>query len=190
MDAALISKLHPILLRNLKRLFSLVSARVKQKKKLLRFINSCKVMSSLQQLKSKVLNLKGKEVELAVMAIKDNEAVLPDFVASQLAQGVMKDGKKSSFKYSPFTIAAKQGRSGLSGVTEYLTNYDTGESYRKLYARTESDKIVFGTRSNKEEDISKRMRGKAFGLTPENREEFLRGHAFPDFMKRIKQQLS
>lgn len=146
-------------------------------------------MATISVLRDRLLKLQGREVDIAVGAIKKNEDVLPDFVASQLAQGVMKDGEKSDFTYSPFTIAVKKTRSGLSSVTSHLTNYDTGESYRQLYAKVKNSEIEFGTTTDKEESISDRMDGKAFGLTPDNKEEFVRQHVQQDFIKMIKDEL-
>jgi hypothetical protein len=59
-----------------------------------------------------------------------------------------------------------------------LTNYDTGESYRNLYAKANGDTIEYGTDTDKEDSISDRMNGKAFALSRESREIFVK-----DFLK-------
>jgi hypothetical protein len=125
-------------------------------------------------------------VAIAKQSLSDNLEFAIEYNASQLAQGLQKDGTKSDFTYAPFTIASKRSKSGLASVTDRLTNYDTGESYRQLYAKIEGSKIIFGTKTNKEGSISARMDGKGFGLTPDNKEEFIRQNVRFNFIKKIK----
>jgi len=124
---------------------------------------------------------------MAAEAINLSHTAAEDMVASQLAQGLKKDGTMSNFVYSPFTVEAKKEMSGLAAITSHLTNYDTGESYRKLYMKVSGEKVIFGTRTDKEADISKRMNSKAFGLAPENKEEFIRQHAQGQFNRLVRE---
>lgn len=144
-------------------------------------------MGTLQTIKKRLLQLQGKEGELARAALSENSEVAVDLNAAQLAQGILKDGSLSDFTYASFTIASKKQKSGLSAITDHLTNYDTGESYRNLFMKVEGDQIAFGTTTDKEESISDRMEGKAFGLTPDNKEEFIRQHVQQSFMARVKE---
>lgn len=144
-------------------------------------------MASLQQLRQRFENLNGREGELAREAISDNSATAVDMVASQLAQGMMKDGARSDFSYAQFTIAVKRSMSGLAGVTDHLTNYNTGESYANLYMKVSGEEIEFGTSTDKEQSISDRMHGKAFGLTPDNKEEFIRQHVQQSFVIKVRE---
>ena len=79
--------------------------------------------------------------------------------------------------------------SGLAGITDHLTNYDTGESYRGLYMKVKGNEVEFGTTTDKETDISNRMNKKAFGLTPENKIDFIKQFALPIFIKKVRQKL-
>lgn len=144
-------------------------------------------MASLQELKKRVLAVKGKELGIAIKALNSEAQIAADLNAEQLAQGLQTDGSKSTFSYAPFTIAVKKNRSGLAGVTEHLTNYDTGESYKKLYGTFSRDQVAFGTQTDKEDAISERMEGKAFGLTQDNKEIFIRQHVKPIFLKIIRE---
>ena len=146
-------------------------------------------MSTVAQLKKRLLAVRGKAQEFAIQALNDNREIAADLNASQLAQGMMKDGKLSKFEYSPVTVAIKETKTGLSSVTDHLTNYDTGESYQKLYMRANENVVTFGTYTDKEESISKRMKNKAFGLTNDNKEEFIRLHAQQSFNKLMKENL-
>lgn len=124
---------------------------------------------------------------MAKEALTENLEVAVDLIASQLAQGILKDGTKSDYPYSPFTIASKRNKTGLASVVDHLTNFDTGESYRQLYGKVGGSNIEFGTKTDKEAAISNRMDGKAFGLTPDNKEEFIRQHVKGDFIKKVKE---
>lgn len=146
-------------------------------------------MATLATLRARARAVQGQESKLAVEAITETSEAAADLVASQLALGQQKDGKYSNFVYSPLTIALKEGKSGLSGVVDHLTNYDTGASYRQLYAKVVGEQIEFGTTTFKEAAISKRMKGKAFGLTPDSKEEYVRQNVQPVFNKKVKSLL-
>ena len=146
-------------------------------------------MASLNQLRQNFLNLKGKEMFIAGQAIGEKSEEAANFNALQLAQGLKNDGTKAVFSYAPFTIAAKRGKSGLSGVTSHLTNFDTGESYRQLFEKVEGNKVIFGTTSGLQDEIDKRMDGKAFGLDADNKAEFLKLNVSPLFVQKIKSLL-
>lgn len=143
-------------------------------------------MSTIQEMKKRLLQLRGKEIVLAKEAITENIELAVDLIAGQLAQGMLKDGTKSDYPYSPFTIASKKRKSGLSSVVDHLTNYDTGDSYRQLYGKVKSSDIEFGTKTDKEAAISDRMDGKAFGLAPDSKEEFIRQHVKVSFIKKVR----
>lgn len=138
-------------------------------------------MATIKQMLERLEVYQGKIGELAEEAFNQSSEAAADLNAGQLAQGLKTDGTQSDYPYSPLTIALKRGRPGLSGVTSYLTNYDTGESYRKLYARAYSGKIEWGTKTDKEEAIDERMEGIAFGLTPDSWGELKQGHLSPNY---------
>lgn len=123
---------------------------------------------------------------LAVEALNESKELIADLNAEQLAQGIQTDGAKSNFTYTPFTIAVKRTKTGLASVTDHLTNFDTGESYRSLFAEFTADKATFGTKTDKEDAINDRMNGKAFGLTDDNRKMILKSHANIAFIQKIR----
>lgn len=143
-------------------------------------------MASIQNLIERFESLKGREIVFAREALQESEPLAMDLVASQLAQGIESDGSRVNFGYSPYTIAQKKQRQGLAGVTAYLTNYDTGESYKRLYMEVNGDQVRFGTKSEKEEAISDRMDGKAFIPTTENRTIMISEKAYPSFIEKIR----
>jgi hypothetical protein len=146
-------------------------------------------MATISELKKRLLSLQGKEPEIATDSIAENLNDAVQLNRGQLSLGIKKDGSESNFSYAPFTIAVKKGKPGLSGVTDRLTNYDTGESYKNMYAKVDGEKIEFGTTTDKENSISERMEGMAFGLTKESRVEFIKDSVQADFNKKMKQFL-
>jgi hypothetical protein len=146
-------------------------------------------MATLKDIQKRFSSLAEREMDYVATALQDSEEVAASLIASQLAFGVKSDGDQSDYPYSPLTIALKKGKSGLSGVTAYLTNYDSGESYRKLYMRVEGEDVIFGTDTDKEDAISERMDGMAFRPTQENKEELIAQTVQPNFNKRIKEFL-
>jgi hypothetical protein len=143
-------------------------------------------MASLSAIKERFVKLQGQEITLAAAAINENGEFAADLNADQLAKGLKVDGTAANFTYSPFTIAVKRTKSGLASITSHLTNYDTGESYNKLYEKVVGKKVIFGTGTDKEADISDRMDNEAFGLTPDNKEIFMKEKVRPDFVKRVR----
>lgn len=146
-------------------------------------------MATVQLLKKNLIALKGTETELAIKSINENEQAALTMVRAQLAEGIQSDGNKSVFQYKPLTIAIKKTKTGLASVTDHLTNFDTGESYRRLYMQADSSQVEFGTKTEKEDAISERMDGFAFRLTIENKNDFIRENAFITFIKYIKDRL-
>ena len=146
-------------------------------------------MASLNSLKERFLKLQGREITLAAEAITDSHNLAEDLNADQLAKGIKVDGTAANFTYSPMTIAIKKQRSGLASVTDHLTNYDTGESYRQLFEKVENKKVIFGTGTDKEDSISDRMDDRAFGLTKDNKEIFMKDGVLPKFFSLIHSEL-
>lgn len=144
-------------------------------------------MASLNELRNNFKRLQGKEIDLAALAINEAGEMAADLNATQLAEGIKADGSKADFTYAPVTIAQKRQRSGLASVTSHLTNFDSGESYSRLYEKVEGKKVIFGTKTDKEEAISDRMDGKAFGLTNDSKGSLMKENVKPAFLKKIKE---
>lgn len=143
-------------------------------------------MATIQILIKRFEGLQGKEIQLAREALQESSTLAMDLVAGQLAKGILSDGSRSDFTYSPHTVAQKKQRTGLSGITAYLTNYDTGESYEKLFMEVNGNKVIFGTKTEKEDAISDRMDGKAFIPTDDSRKIFITEKAYPAFIEKIR----
>jgi len=128
-------------------------------------------------------------VPLAVESLNESRELIIEANRIQLEFGIKSDGKKSNFIYAPFTVAQKRKRQGIAGITDRLTNFDTGESYENLFADFKPDKATFGTNTDKEGFISERMDGKAFGLTDENRGILIQDEIKKTFIDKLKKFL-
>lgn len=158
-------------------------------------------MASIQQIKKRFLDLQGREMEFVGQALQMNEGPALDLVREQLAQGIKADGNPVDFTYAELTVELKSGLPGLAGVTDHLTNYDTGESYRNMYMKVEGVQVEWGTTTDKEGSIEARMNeersfmlsdvqdGQAFRPSPKSKEELIRLHVQPDFNVLVRESL-
>ena len=80
--------------------------------------------------------------------INANGKFLSDLLKSQLSKG--KDGNNEDVKakygtfYADFTISNKEKNGkGLGAVTDYVTNFMTGEFYTDIKVHTEDEEFVF-----------------------------------------------
>lgn len=143
-------------------------------------------MSSLTDIRQRFQNLQGKEIDFANQAIGETSDEAMKLNVKQLSAGVKIDGEISNYIYQPSTIKRKKKKAGLSGITTYLTNYDTGDSYRNMYSKVDGDKITFGTDTVADKYINTRMDEEAFGLTGANKSVFLKDNVNPLFIEKIK----
>lgn len=113
-------------------------------------------------------------VEVASQTIADNVEVIADLNATQLSQGIRSDGIKMSrrgvdyYPYAELTVALKQDKSGLSGITDRVTLYDTGAFYRALYAEVQGEDVTIGGRDEKSDELEglySSPKNSIFGLT-------------------------
>jgi hypothetical protein len=119
------------------------------------------------------LNIDGVITE--VLTKKSN--ALADYNAYQLSEGLRSDGSQITPGYAPLTVMLKQTKSGLAGVTDHVTLYDTGSFYEEMYSQVKGDEIEYGSKDSKADRLqarydksSKNGTGSIFGLTDKSRE--------------------
>lgn len=101
--------------------------------------------------------------ERAITSLQKHEEDIATQVAGQLSAGVNGDGSQIEPEYSFVTVQLKQGRPGLSGVTDHVTLYDTGDHYRELYADVEgSGEIETGSNDEKSVDLQAKYGDKIY----------------------------
>ncbi|OYW20311.1 MAG: hypothetical protein B7Z54_01505 [Sphingobacteriales bacterium 12-47-4] len=85
----------------------------------------------------------------AEAAINQTGELGADIIAGQLAQGQRADGTEITPFYKPSTIEIKRRKSGLAGITDRVTLYDTGSYYRGLYVTAKGGNVFYGSRDSK-----------------------------------------
>jgi hypothetical protein len=132
-------------------------------------------------------NMKSLDVKAtASEAAKDNEGVMAGLNATQMSQGKRATGTDIRPDYHPLTVELKSGRSGLAGVTDRVTLYDTGSHYRQLYADVVGDEIVYGSRDMKSAELQKKY-GAIYGLNEESKDELVEGHLKGSFYQKVRE---
>lgn len=136
--------------------------------------------------------LQGLDVEaIAISTLKENEDIMADLNASQMAQGVRADGSEILPSYRPLTVELKSDKPGLAGVTDRVTLYDTGEHYAELYADVKGDQIEYGSRDEKSAALQKKYdkkKGSIYGLTEDSKEELVTGSVGASWKQKIERQ--
>lgn len=112
--------------------------------------------------------------DIAARSIEDNRESIADMNAAQMAQGLRADGSEILPSYADLTISMKKKRSGLSGVFDHVTLYNTGAHYAGLYAEVKGDEIEYGSRDEKSAVLQKKYntaKGSIYGLSTDSRED-------------------
>lgn len=123
-------------------------------------------------------SLEQLDVESVITEVLEKKASqMADFNAFQLSEGLRADGSDITPPYAPLTVFLKRAKSGLAGVTDHVTLYDTGAMYEAMYADVKGDEIEYGSKDPKADRLqarydktSKTGAGSIFGLSQESRE--------------------
>lgn len=115
---------------------------------------------------------------IAAESLEANAETIADLNAEQLARGLRADGSQILPEYAQLTIDIKKTKSGLSGVTDHVTLYDTGDHYQQLYADVKGVEIEYGSRDEKSARLEKKYatkRAPLYGLTIDSRDILMSG---------------
>ena len=122
-------------------------------------------------------------------------AEIVKMVQSQLARGLDGNGEQvylirngqRHLTYSPRTIKNKRARgSGLSSITDHITNYMSGNFYRSLYVFVfDNGEFEIRSRSGLIEIIKKRSGEDIIELSPESERFLFQNKIAPDLQKTI-----
>ena len=128
---------------------------------------------------------------IAISTLEESEKAMADLNAEQMAKGLRADGSEILPSYSDLTIELKSEKSGLAGVTDRVTLYDTGEHYKQLYANVQGDEIEWGSRDEKSAKLQKKYdtaKGSVYGLTSDSRDELINGPVGTSWKNKIETQ--
>jgi hypothetical protein len=131
-------------------------------------------------------NLERLDVKLiSVETIDENSSVIADLNAAQMAKGKRSTGTDINPQYHPLTIELKKGRSGLAGVTDHVTLFDTGSFYHNMYAQVKGDEIEYGSKDFKSEKLEKKYGSTIFGLDEGSQEVLIDEFLQPSFYEKV-----
>jgi len=113
-------------------------------------------------------------INFGITLMQDGEVIdlIVELNKSQISEGRKPDGTGinrvgTGEEYRPYTIKVKKTKSGLSGVYDHVTLYDTGSFYEGIAAKVGSSEIeVIGNDSKTDKLLSEW--GNVFGLTDLN----------------------
>lgn len=89
----------------------------------------------------------------------------------QLAMGINSKGNSITPPYRPFTVEQKKQKSGLAGVYDYVTYFDSGELYNKLQLMISGGKFTITANTFKFRKAEERSGQNTFGLDLKSRTE-------------------
>jgi hypothetical protein len=110
-------------------------------------------------------NLKALDIDGIINeTLVENERYMADLNATQLSEGLRSDGHDIIPEYAKLTIQIKEGKSGLAGVTDHVTLFDTGDFYDAMYAEVQGAEIEFGSKDEKSKKLQEKYTDKIYGL--------------------------
>lgn len=125
--------------------------------------------------------------------VEMNKEFLAELLRTQLERGL--DGNNNAVtirgveKYAPFTIEKKRKMSGLSRVTQWITNYDTGSFYSKIRPITDGHRLSFDSTVPYFQDIIAQSGGIIMKLNKRNLDLFINTKLNPELQRRMKNGL-
>ena len=135
-------------------------------------------------------NIKGLDIWQIVTDImeKDLGVFISDLNRKQMAdKGQRADGSKLTPDYTNVTKEIKSDKSGLSGVYEHVTLYDTGELHKSIFTSVIGDSLILDSEDWKVEDLTQKY-GEFLGLTDESIDK-LKVKFLPLFFNRLYEQI-
>lgn len=115
-------------------------------------------------------NIKGLDIWQIVTDImeKDLGVFISDLNRKQMAdKGQRADGSKLTPDYANVTKEIKSDKSGLSGVYEHVTLYDTGELHKSIFTSVIGTNIILDSEDWKVDELTQKY-GEFLGLTDES----------------------
>jgi hypothetical protein len=121
--------------------------------------------------------------------LQNNEEVIADLNATQLSHGLRSDGTKITPEYAELTVMLKEGKSGLAGITDRVTLFDTGDYYGGLYAEVQGQELTQGSTDEKADKLEKKyatQKGRLTALNVDSADELATGFLSPQFKANIE----
>lgn len=132
-------------------------------------------------------------VKETIEIIAINADYLSNLLRDQLAVGEDGNGKSvtvfGNTQYQPVTVWNKrQAGVGLGRVTEWITNFMTGDFYAGIHPLTDGKKLIFKSEVPYYEDIITQSGGSIMKLNDFHLNKFKQEILIPELDKRLKQR--
>ena len=114
-------------------------------------------------------NLKRLDVEkLAVEILEELDSFISNLNRKQLSDlGVGEDGSLLSPEYANITKDIKSRKSGVGGIIEHITLYDTGKLHKSIFSSITIDSIILDSKDSKVDELTDKY-GEFLGLTDDS----------------------
>jgi hypothetical protein len=119
-------------------------------------------------------------------AIEETAESVADFNRKQLFSGMRATGTEIKPAYAPLTVLIKDQK---GQPTDRVTLKDTGQFYENIFVDVNSETFEIDSNDPKSDALQKKYGNRIFGLTPENRGEYVVYHFFPVLKGRITNKL-
>lgn len=122
---------------------------------------------SARELRIKLVDVRNNLTDIVGDALVDNKEAVTGYVKSQLYnEGIDKDGKPIQPPYSFATVEIKRKKGQRNN---WVTFYDTGETYNKMYVDRKGDTVDIKSTSVNYPKLLAKYGDRPFGLTDENK---------------------
>lgn len=122
--------------------------------------------------------------------VQENKEFLAELLRTQLERGIDGNGNPVKIrgveKYAPFTVEKKRKMKGLSAVTMWITNYDTGDFYKGIKPITNGIRLSFDSNVTYFQEIIAQSGGIIMKLNKQNLDLFIKTKLNPELQKRMK----
>jgi hypothetical protein len=135
-------------------------------------------------------NIKGLDIWQIVTDIMENDlgVFIADLNRKQMAdKGQRSDGSQLSPDYATITKIIKSNKSGISGIYEYVTLYDTGELHKSIFTSVVGTSIILDSENWKVDELTQKY-GEFLGLTDESIDK-LKEKFKPLFFNKLHEQI-
>ena len=114
--------------------------------------------------------------------IEETAGDITEFNRSQLYDGIRSTGTEIKPSYAPYTILVKDQK---GQPTDRVTLKDTGDFYQGIYVDVNSETFDISSSDSKTDALVKKYGARIFGLTKENRGEYVNFSFFPALREKI-----
>jgi hypothetical protein len=146
-------------------------------------------MATIQEMISRIQALNQQTEQIATATVEQTKEDYLELNASQLAQGVDKNGDSITLDgngYTPYTkdLKEKYGQ-GIGAITDHVTLYMTGAMYKSETLGVQGRDILLNFNTDYSDELLGRTGDTVLGLNADSREDYIHG----PFISALKPQI-